>query len=277
MGLALRRRRLADTVVGYVRRAASVTECEWLGAVDQATRDLEEAVSGAEMVVLCTPIAQMRKLVEQMLPALEPGAILTDVGSVKESVVRDLEPLAEEAGARFIGSHPIAGAEKTGVTAARADLFSGAVCVVTPTRKSDAVAVRRVEALWKAVGGRVLRFRPEVHDELVSRTSHLPHIVATQLASFVLSPEHSKMQTTLCGNGFRDTTRVASSSPEMWRDIALSNRAQLLRALGDFAETLDQFRRFLERGDAEAISGLFKQAKGRRDRWLRRACPEKRA
>ncbi len=159
--MALRKRRLAGSVVGFVRRAASVAECEGLGAVNLATLDLQRAVEGAELIVLCTPIAQMRGLVEQMLPALKPGAIVTDVGSVKGSVVRELEALVAKAGAHFVGSHPMAGAEKMGVAAARADLFDGAVCVVTPTRKSNPAAVRKVEQLWKSVGARVAAARAE--------------------------------------------------------------------------------------------------------------------
>jgi len=267
LGLALKQRRLAETVIGFVRRAASVRECERLGAVDRATRDLEQAVQGADLVVLCTPIAQMRSLVEQMLPALSKGAIITDVGSVKDPLVRELEPLAASAAAHFIGSHPMAGAEKMGVAAARADLFTGAACVVTPTRKSNPVALRKVERLWQSIGGRLLRLAPAAHDELVSRTSHLPHVVAAELANFVLSPEHPKEQPSLCANGFRDTTRIASGSPEMWRDIALANRKNLGRVLGVFIEDLQEFQLALEREDAGAIEEFFAHAKERRDQW----------
>ncbi len=194
LGLALKQRRLAASVVGFVRRAASVAECERAGAVDVATLDLLGAVKGAELIVLCTPIAQMRPLVEQMLPALKPGAIVTDVGSVKGSVVRDLEPIVARAGAHFVGSHPMAGSERTGVAAASADLFVKAVCVVTPTRSSKKTAVRKVEQLWRSVGARLLTLAPDAHDALVSRSSHLPHVVAATLANFVLSPEHPKEQ-----------------------------------------------------------------------------------
>ena len=188
LGQALKQRGVAGSVAGFVRRAASVAECEKYGAVDSATIELEEAVGGADLVVLCTPILQMRPLVEAMLPALEPGAVVTDVGSVKGAVVRDLEKLAARAGAHFVGSHPMAGAEKMGVAAARPDLFVNAVCVVTPTPKSNPAAVRRTEQLWKAVGGRLLRLSPEAHDELVSRSSHLPHVAAAGLANLVLEP-----------------------------------------------------------------------------------------
>lgn len=271
LGLALKQRRLASSVVGFVRRAASVAECEKAGAVDTATRNLREAVSGADLIVLCTPLAQMRPLVEEMMPALSRGAILTDVGSVKRSVVRDLEPLAMKADAHFVGSHPMAGAEKTGVAAARADLFANAVCAITPTRKSNAAAVRSVAQLWEAVGARVLRMPPEDHDALVSRSSHLPHVVAAQLANLVLDPRHPKGQASLCANGFRDTTRIASGSPEMWRDIALANRKHLARAVENFLEDLEGFRRALSRNDDRAILKFFEKAKQRRDHWSARA------
>lgn len=271
LGMALRKRRLATSVVGFVRRPASVVECEGLGAVDLATLDLPRAVEAAELIVLCTPLAQMRPLVKQMLPSVRRGAVVTDVGSVKGSVVRELESLVARAGAHFVGSHPMAGAEKTGVAAARADLFAGAVCVVTPTAKSSPAAVRKVEQLWKAVGCRLLRLKPEAHDTLVSRSSHLPHVVAAQLANLILSPQHPKEQGMLCANGFRDTTRIASSSPEMWRDIALANRRNLLSALGGFIAALQKFRRDLKNEDARAVSKFFDQARERRDQWSRRA------
>ena len=271
LGMALRKRRLAKSVVGFVRRSASVAECERHGAVDLATLDLARAVQGADLIVLCTPIAQMRPLVEQMLPALRRGAIVTDVGSVKGSVVRDLESLVARAGARFVGSHPMAGAEKTGVAAARADLFAGAVCAITPTRRSAPAAVRKVEQLWKAVGCRLLRLTPEAHDALVSRSSHLPHVVAAQLANLILNPKYPAEQGMLCANGFRDTTRIAASSPEMWRDIALANRANLLRALAAFTAGLQGFKRALKRGDARAVSAFFEQARERREQWSKGA------
>ena len=271
LGMALRKRRLADSVVGFVRRATSVVECERLRAVTLATLDLQRAVEGADLVVLCTPIAQMRGLVKQMLPVLKRGAVVTDVGSVKGSVVRDLEALVAKAGAHFVGSHPMAGAEKMGVAAARADLFTGAVCVITPTRKSSPAAVRKVEHLWKSVGSRLLRLAPEAHDDLVSRSSHLPHVVATQLVNLVLSPEHSREQGLLCANGFRDTTRIASGSPEMWRDIALANRKNLSRALEAFTDGLQDFRRALKSGDGQAVPKFFEQARERRDLWSKGA------
>lgn len=271
LGLALKQRRLADLVAGYVRRAASVRECERAGAVDVATLDLAEAVAGAELIVLCTPLAQMRPLVRQMLPALKRGVIVTDVGSVKGSVVRELESMVAKAGGCFVGSHPMAGAEKTGVAAARTDLFVNAVCITTPTSRTNQAALRKAEQLWKSVGCRLLRLSPEAHDQLVSRSSHLPHVVAVGLANLVLNPAHPEAQAMLCANGFRDTTRIASGSPEMWRDIGLANRRNLGRALKDFVSELEKVRRLLKVGDGGGLQNMFEQAKRRRDEWARMA------
>jgi prephenate dehydrogenase len=267
IGLAARRRRLAREVAGFVRRPASLKDCEKTGAVDYATTDLLAAVSSADLVILCTPLSQMWQRVTEMLPALKRGAIVTDVGSVKASVVRELESLVQESGAHFVGSHPMAGAEKTGVLAARADLFVNAVCVVTPAKGSNAAAVRKVEEFWKSLGARTLRMTPEQHDLLVSHSSHLPHIVAAAMANLVLDPARPEFQSALCANGFRDATRIASGSPEMWRDIALANRKNLSQSLDAFISGLQKFQRALNKSDAKAISKFLETAKARRDNW----------
>lgn len=267
LGLALLRRKLAKEIAGYVRRKESIKDCERAGATDYATTDLLAAVSGADLIVLCTPLAQMKPLVKQLLPALKRGAIVTDVGSVKGGVVRELESLVTKAGSHFVGSHPMAGGEKQGVLAARADLFECAVCVVTPTRKTNSTALRKVETLWKDVGARLLRTTPDEHDALVGRSSHLPHLAAATLANLVLDPKLPKEQAKLCATGFRDTTRIASGSPEMWRDIAMTNRKQLGRALGGFIAELNRFQSALKRDDAKAIAKFFETAKKRRDNW----------
>jgi len=267
IGLAVKRRKLARQTAGFVRRRASLKDCERAGAVDFATTDLLAAVWDADLVILCTPLAQMRSRVQEMLPALKRGAIVTDVGSVKASVVRELESLVARSGADFVGSHPMAGAEKTGVSAARADLFAGAVCIVTPTKATNLAALKKVEQFWRAVGSRTLRLTPEIHDALVSRSSHLPHVVAATLSSHVLNPAHPKSQPALCASGFRDTTRIASGSPEMWRDIALANRRNLTKSLDAFIADLRRFQRFLKRADSRAITTFFETAKQRRDHW----------
>ena len=267
LGLALRKQGLATEVVGYVRRNTSLGECLRCRAVTSATLDLAEAVKGADLVVMCTPISQMGLLAVQMLPSLKRGALVTDVGSVKGTVVRSLSAIFEQRGVHFVGSHPMAGAEKSGVSAARTDLFNSAVCVITPIARSRPKAVKEVEALWKGVGCRVLRLSPEEHDELVSRSSHLPHVLAALLTNLVLNPGSRPEQQSLCANGFRDTTRIASGSPEMWRDIVLANRRNLTGALRRFVRELEKFDRTLRRTDPEALLKFFELAKRRRDEW----------
>lgn len=267
LGLALKQRGLAKRVHGYVRRSSSVQECQDLGVVDEATQNLSSAVEGADLVILCTPLSQMRELAVGMVPALRHGAFVTDVGSVKASVVRQVEPLITGAGAHFVGSHPMAGSEKMGVGAAQPSLFAQAVCVITPTPRSSPEAVHAVKTLWQSVGAQVLTLSPEVHDEFVSRSSHLPHVVAAELANYVLSPAYPREQALLCANGFRDTTRIASGSPEMWRDIAVANRKNLARVLGVFIEDLQELQLALERADTKTITEFFETAKHRRDHW----------
>lgn len=271
LGLALQRKHLAKHVTGYVRRAASIEECARARATTHATGDLAEAVTDADLVVFCTPVTQMAQLLRTAAPHLKAGAIITDVGSVKRSIVRELEPIAKKAGARFVGSHPMAGSEKTGVLASREDLFVNAVCVVTPTARSERNAVREVEQLWEAVGARVLRMSPTKHDLLVSRSSHLPHVVAANLVKLVLDPAHPPEQRILCANGFRDSTRIASGSPEMWRDIVQTNSDYLARALRQLSKQLNTFADWAERGDYRRVKQLFEEAKERRDTWSKTA------
>jgi prephenate dehydrogenase len=267
IGLAARKFGIAGEIAGFMRREKTIKECEKIGATDYATTDLLAAVSNSDLIILCTPLAQMRSLTEQFLPALKRGAIVTDVGSVKADVVRELESLIAKSGTHFVGSHPMAGGEKMGVAAARSDLFENAVCVVTPTKKSNADAVRKLERFWKSIGSRVLKLPPEQHDLFVSRTSHLPHVVAATLANLVLNPSQPKGQSQLCANGFRDTTRIASGSPEMWRDITLANRKHIANSVSFFISELQKFQRTLKSADPQALENFFKSAKNRRDRW----------
>lgn len=267
LALAIRQRQLAETVRGYVRRDASIAECERAGLKDFASRDLLGTVRDADLVILCTPLSQMRELTEAMLPALKSGVLVSDIGSVKASVVAELEPLVSSTGAHFIGAHPMAGGEKSGVAAAQARLFSDSVCILTPTTKSSPGAAQLLEEFWHLLGTRVLKLTPELHDELVARCSHLPHVVAAGLANYVLDAAHPKEQPLLCANGFRDTTRIASGSPEMWRDIALANRVHLGRALNQFVTDLQKLQCALASSDAAEIEKFFVTAKQRRDAW----------
>ena len=267
LGRAMRERGLSGHVTGYVRREASISECLAARAVDSAVLDVQEAVRGADLVVLCTPLSQMAPLTRQLAPFLKRGCIVTDVGSVKGSVVKGLEKALRGYPVHFIGSHPMAGSEKMGVAAARADLFEQAICVVTPAANAAPGATRKVERLWREVGSRVLRLNPAEHDLLVSRSSHLPHVLAAALTNLVLGSGQGMHQGQLCATGFRDTTRIASGSPEMWRDIALANRQNLTKVLGDLVTSLNAFTGALKRQDEQAIYQFFDQARSLRELW----------
>jgi prephenate dehydrogenase len=269
IGLAARKQKLARSVAGFVRRRASVRECQRVGAVNRAFLDLRQAVTGADLVILCTPLAQMSRLVDDLLPFLEKGAVVTDVGSVKATVIEAVEAKIEQAGAHFVGSHPMAGSEQTGVKAARADLFKGAVCVTTPTARTSAESLQKVERFWRALGSKVLRLSPELHDELVGRSSHLPHLIAAVLAHTVLAPGNAAQQGQLCANGFRDSTRIASGSPEMWRDIAQANRAALLTDLANYQQQLARLSELIRAQDTEQLGKIFSAARDARNDWLR--------
>lgn len=267
LALAIRERRLADQVQGFVRRESSLSECDAAGLPGFATRDLSAVVRDADLVILCTPLAQMKDLARKMAPALKPGAIVSDVGSVKASVIADLEGMVADTGAHFVGAHPMAGSEKTGVRAARADLFHNAVCVITPTTSSPAPAVQALEEFWRDAGTRTVRMTAALHDEFVARCSHLPHVLAAALVNLVLDPAHPREQALLCANGFRDTTRIASGSPEMWRDIVLANSKSLGAALDGLLRQLAELRVAMERGDAAAVERFFAEARERREGW----------
>jgi prephenate dehydrogenase len=268
IGLAARKNRVAGEIAGFVRSQKNIFDCEKFVATDFATADLLAAVSNSDLIILCTPLAQMLPLAKQFLPALKRGAIVTDVGSVKANVVRELESLIQKNGAHFVGGHPMAGGEKAGVAAARGNLFENAVCVLTPTKKTDSAALKKLERFWKSLGARILKMDAAQHDLFVSRTSHLPHAVAATLSNLVLNPGNPAAQTQLCATGLRDTTRVASGSPEMWRDIALANRTNLSRSVDAFARELKKLQTALKKSDGVALEKFFALAKSRRDGWL---------
>ena len=269
LGRALREFRVASCVAGYARRHATLEECRQVGATDLASTDLCDVVQDAEVVVLCTPIGRMAELAAQCLPHLQPGTLLTDVGSTKASLVAAIEPLVAGTKVTFVGSHPMAGSEQTGVLASRHDLYLHARCVVTPTLRSPVQAVTRLHELWQAVGGRTLEMSPEDHDQWVARASHLPQILASVLAHHVLDPSQPRGISDLCATGFKDTSRLASGSTEMWRDIALTNGQAIREALQDWRAELTLLEKALERQDANAIDQFLREARDRREAWLR--------
>jgi prephenate dehydrogenase len=268
LGLAIRERKLAARVEGFVRREEAMAECETLAVVDRASNDLASVLADADFVVVCTPVEHMKALLEPVKSSIKPGAVLTDVGSVKVCVVNELESLANSVGAHFIGSHPMAGGEKVGAAESRTDLFQHAVCALTPTAASDFTALNRVNNFWNALGMRVVQLPPQLHDQLVCRASHLPHLVASVLADYVLDPKFPEEQRQLCANGFRDTTRVASGPVEMWRGILSENRGNLSADIDAMIGKLTALKSALSANDSDAIESLLKSGHDRRDAWL---------
>lgn len=237
------------------------------GFVEQATASAAEAASGADLLVLATPVEAMGAVARQALPRLAPGALVTDVGSVKGLVVAAVGPLAEEAGVAFVPGHPIAGTERAGIDAARADLFDGRIAILTPTGSTDPAAVARAADLWTRLGATVMQMDVSTHDALFAAISHLPHLVAFALvAALAADPELADAAPRLSGAGLRDTTRIAGSSPSLWRGICLANREPLLAALDRFEAVLADLRRALAAGDGPALERTFAAARALRDR-----------
>jgi prephenate dehydrogenase len=258
IALAARRRGLVDRIIGCDRSEDVLDRARELGMLDEACTDPCHAVREAELVVICTPVDRVIDSVSICGEACRPGTLLTDVGSTKTAIVRRLAGRMPP-GVNFVGSHPVAGSEKTGPEHARHNLFDGRVVVVTPVGNPP-VAVSTICGFWSALGGRVETMSPEHHDEVLALTSHLPHLISSVLAG-VLPLDWRR----LTGTGFRDTTRLAAGSPELWRAIFLSNRPALLDALGQFRSQLEMFHSALAAGDGERLRLLLEQGKYVRD------------
>ena len=262
LGMAARQRKLAQHVTVWARRPEAVSEAVQRGAADDGTLKADEAVRDADFVVLATTIGAMEKIAREIAPHLKPGVLVTDVGSVKYPVVISLEH-ALKAAAKFVGSHPMAGSEEAGIGAAAADLFEGAVCIVTPTEETDRDALMKVAQFWEAVGMKVRTLAPSVHDEMVGRVSHLPHVLAAALMNYVCRQGREPME--YCGNGFRDTTRIAAGPAEMWEEICMVNRDELRRAVDGLIDELSLARQMLENKDEIGLLAFLRRAKNLRE------------
>jgi len=266
--LALRRAGACGHIVGAGRDPANIRRALELGVIDSACADAGEAARGADLVLVAAPVAQFPRIFAAIAPALGPDALVADAGSTKRDVVVAARESLGAALPRFIPSHPIAGAENSGVGAARADLLDKRRVVLTPLPENAASAVARVAWAWEACGARVSRLAPEEHDEVLAAVSHLPHLLSFALVHEFAGRANSAQLFGFAAGGFRDFTRIASSHPEMWRDICVANREKLLVELDRYAAKLAALRPLVERGDGAALERVFAEARAARGRWL---------
>jgi prephenate dehydrogenase len=267
--MILRRKQLASNVVGVGRRIENLKTAVSVGAIDRYVLDPREAVKDADLVILATPVDTYESHLKEWASCLRPGAIVTDVGSVKgDLVVRSERQIPR--GVHFVGAHPIAGKEKTGAAAGSEDLFSGRRCILTPTQQTDPQALERVQALWQEAGAVVLTMDPQLHDKILGAVSHLPHVAAFALMNALVDIRSELPALDLSGHsggGLRDTTRIAASSPEMWRDIFLWNRENVVACICAYERSLGELRKLIQTGDAAGIEKMLERAKMERDKF----------
>ena len=258
----LRRDGLAGEIVACARQAATRAKALELGIADRVTADAAEAVHDADLVVLATPLSAYAAIGTEIALALRPGAIVTDVGSVKQAVIRDLLP-SLPASVHFIPGHPVAGTEHSGPESGFAELFRDRWCILTPLPATDPAALARLTALWEQAGMRVVTMDPEHHDKVLAMTSHLPHVIAYTIVGTATDLEDSLKSEVIkfSAGGFRDFTRIAGSDPVMWRDIFLNNREAVLEMLQRFSEDLTALQRAIRWGEADKLEELFSRTR----------------
>lgn len=262
---ALREAGALKSVVGIGRSRANLEEALSLGICDEITQDPAEGVRGADVVFISVPVCAIPGVVAAIAPFLAPGCIVTDGGSVKTAIVGECEALMPP-GCFFVGGHPIAGTEHTGAAASFATLYRGRRCILTPTERTDATALELVAGLWRLAGADVCFMEPGHHDRIFAEISHLPHMAAYALVHAVGTADvEGENVLSYTAGGFRDFTRIASSDPSMWRDIALMNRNALLKSIDGFSASMAELRRRIETGDGAGLSKFFTTAKQFRD------------
>lgn len=254
IGLAARRRGLAREIIGIGRSSASLAAAVEVGAVTQTTTNLADGAQAAELIVVCTPVDDIAGHVRQAAAANQCCALITDAGSTKATLIEDLDRTLP-ADVRYVGSHPMAGSHARGPAEADADLFLDRAVIITPTERNSPADVEQVMAFWAALGARVVSMSPREHDHAVAAVSHLPHLAAAALMQTV---RESDMP--LAAGGLRDTTRIALGDAELWKQIVLSNRGEIVAALGRYQTELQELSRVLEAGDGEALLALLRSA-----------------
>jgi len=262
ISLASQRAGLARTLVGSARSAATVKTALDLGLISEGFASARDAAKGADLVILCVPVGLCGQITAEISPVLKPGCIITDVGSVKGSIVRDMAPHIPE-GVHFVAGHPIAGTEKSGPESGFAELFDGRWCILTPEPHTDAAAVAKLKTFWEKLGSNVEIMTPDHHDMVLAITSHLPHLIAYNIVNTAAHLERVTDSEVIkfSAGGFRDFTRIAASDPTMWRDVFLANKDAVLEMLGRFSEDLANLQRAIRFGDGDTLFKMFTDAR----------------
>ncbi|GAA7754353.1 MAG: prephenate dehydrogenase/arogenate dehydrogenase family protein [Burkholderiaceae bacterium] len=266
LALSLKRAGVVGTVVGVGRSAASLDKAKALGVIDEAA-SLEDAMRGASLVVLCAPVAQNFALLHALEPHLQPGTIVTDAGSTKSDVIMAAKTALGDKVAQFVPAHPIAGRELNGVEAALDDLYVGKKVVLCPLQENSRADVAAVRAMWEATGADCHVMSAVQHDAVFASVSHLPHLLSYALVAQVANAEDAALKLDFAGGGFRDFTRIAASSPEMWRDICIANKDALLREISIYESVLAHLKTKIKEGDGAALERLFARASDTRLKW----------
>jgi prephenate dehydrogenase len=258
LALALKRKGISEHISGYGRKAENLRKARALEILDSHFLSAKEAVKGADLVVLATPVGRFSEIAAEIRDSLKRGSIQMDVGSVKGDLVYELEKMLP----RFVGCHPIAGGERSGVEPAKASLFEGMRCIITKTASTDEEAFNRVKALWESIGSRVRLMDPAEHDRVFALVSHLPHAAAYALVNTVGDVDPALIN--MAGAGLKDATRIAASSPEMWSDILMLNRDNVLEFIGLLHENLSRIEDAMRSGDRTALQELLSKARALR-------------
>ncbi|MBL8628000.1 MAG: prephenate/arogenate dehydrogenase family protein [Rhodospirillaceae bacterium] len=258
MARVMKRDGLANTIVACARRKETLDACVKLGIADEVTSDYTASVKNADLVVIATPVGTNEEIAKIIAPHLKPGAIVTDVGSVKQAVINAVAPHLPQ-GVHFVPAHPLAGTEHSGPEAGFPELFQGRWCILTPEPGCDAAAVEKVKAFWLKAGSKIEIMQAEHHDKVLAITSHLPHLIAFTIVGTAddLAEDLKQEVIQYSASGFRDFTRIAASDPVMWRDIFMNNREAVLEILQRFTEDLTALQRAIRRGDGDSLQTLF--------------------
>jgi prephenate dehydrogenase len=256
-------------IVGVGRSSESLQTAIDLNVIDTASSNIAEALLHADIVLIAAPVAQTPLILNAIKPHLHADTVVTDAGSTKSDVLACAQEILGEQFTQFVGGHPIAGAEKSGVTAATADLYINKNVVLTPTLDTNQNAVQRVRELWKNCGANVTEMPAETHDGIFAAVSHLPHLLAFALVDDIASRANAEQLFGFAASGFRDFTRIAGSHPEMWRDISLANKAALLNEITAYQDELSRLKQMLEHDDGDALHALFERASTARNNWAK--------